>query len=428
MIPTRSADLRLQRLLHRQVLQLAMDNNPNMLDALFTPRECVLHCTRILAGANIASCSLPVFHYRLGTSRPSPRSGRVREAAICSTYSKIAKELHPEAGDLGWLDLDTQAGEDYWIAMNRMGDYAKANHDCIHDAMAEAMGETAGGSRVLARQKSPFLIEWAIATMVNSTGGPPGWQKRGIGMAPIDDVLVKVERLKNLLVSRATGNGVDEGEYVRLRDELLKESLVKAHLPRFVRSCATVSEFWSFIQPKFKSYQERRVFLADEFSRLLTKLEDALGSPAVDSSSEVLSVVDSEHVQEAWQKAMDRRASDPDGAITMARTLLETVCKFILDEQEIEYDDTADLPKLYRAVAESLTLAPSQHTEPIIKQVLGGCTAVVEGLGALRSKTGDAHGRGKQAGKPKQRHAALAVNLAGSMASFLVATWQERAA
>jgi hypothetical protein len=227
-------------------------------------------------------------------------------------------------------------------------------------------------------------------------------------------------------VSRATGNGVDEGEYVRLRHELLKEPLVKSHLPRFVRSCGTVSEFWSYIQPKFKSYQERRVFLAEEFSRLLTKLEDATGSPALDSSSDVLSVVDSEHVQDAWQKAMDRRASDPDGAITMARTLLETVCKFILDEHNIEYDDTADLPKLYRAVAESLNLAPSQHTEPIVKQVLGGCTAVVEGLGALRSKSGDAHGRGKQAGKPKQRHAALAVSLAGSMASFLVATWQER--
>jgi hypothetical protein len=75
-------------------------------------------------------------------------------------------------------------------------------------------------------------------------------------MTPIEDVLVTVERLKNLLVSRATGNGVDEGEYMRLRHELLKEPLVKSHLPRFVRSCATVSEFWSYIQPKFKSYQE----------------------------------------------------------------------------------------------------------------------------------------------------------------------------
>lgn len=245
-------------------------------------------------------------------------------------------------------------------------------------------------------------------------------------MAPIEDTLVKAERLKNLLISRATGSIVDESEYVRLRHELLKDPLAKNHLPRFVRACGSISEFWSFIQPKFKSYQERRGFLAEEFSRLLTKLEDATGSPAVNSSSEVLSVVDSEHVQEAWQKAMDRRASDPDGAITMARTLLETVCKFILDEQQIDYDDAADLPKLYRTAAESLKLAPSQHTEPIVKQVLGGCTAVVEGLGALRSKSGDAHGRGKQASKPKQRHAALAVNLAGSMASFLIETWNER--
>ncbi len=30
---------------------------------------------------------------------------------------------------------------------------------------------------------------------------------------------------------------------------------------------------------------------------------------------------------------MERRATDPEGAITAARTLLETVCKHILDEQ-----------------------------------------------------------------------------------------------
>ncbi len=77
---------------------------------------------------------------------------------MCSTYSKIAKELHPEAGDLGWLDLDTDPGGEYWIAMNLMGDYAKANHDCIHDAVTKVLSETPGGSRVLARPKSPFLI------------------------------------------------------------------------------------------------------------------------------------------------------------------------------------------------------------------------------------------------------------------------------
>ncbi len=31
--------------------------------------------------------------------------------------------------DLAWLDLDSQEGQEYWQAMNLMGDYAAANHD-----------------------------------------------------------------------------------------------------------------------------------------------------------------------------------------------------------------------------------------------------------------------------------------------------------
>jgi Abortive infection C-terminus len=50
-------------------------------------------------------------------------------------------------------------------------------------------------------------------------------------------------------------------------------------------------------------------------------------------------------------------------------------------------------------------LAPSQHTEEPIKRILGGVTSVVEGLGSLRNKMGDAHGQGKKAVRPSARHA-----------------------
>jgi Abortive infection C-terminus len=70
--------------------------------------------------------------------------------------------------------------------------------------------------------------------------------------------------------------------------------------------------------------------------------------------------------------------------------------------------------------------ATSQHSETIFKQILGGCTAVVEGLGALRNKLGDSHGKGPNRAKPYTRHAELAVNLAGSMATFLIETWEHR--
>jgi len=69
---------------------------------------------------------------------------------------------------------------------------------------------------------------------------------------------------------------------------------------------------------------------------------------------------------------------------------LETVCKHILDDLGVEYDPATDLPGLYKLTAEALSLAPSQQTEPILRRILAGCTSVVEGVGALRNKLGDA--------------------------------------
>jgi hypothetical protein len=134
--------------------------------------------------------------------------------------------------------------------------------------------------------------------------------------------------------------------------------------------------------------------------------------------------VDAPYVAAAWQKALERKETDPSGAITAARSLIETVCKHILDEQSVKYKDSDDLPKLYRTTAKSLNLSPSQHSEQLFRQILGGCQSVVEGLGAMRSRYGDAHGRGKSGVPPAPRHAELAVNLAGAMATFLLATWE----
>jgi tRNA-splicing ligase RtcB len=64
--------------------------------------------------------------------------------AVCSLYSSIAGSNLPkkfsDLRHLGWLDLDTQAGQEYWAAMNLMGDYAAANHDVIHRLVSKLVG------------------------------------------------------------------------------------------------------------------------------------------------------------------------------------------------------------------------------------------------------------------------------------------------
>ena len=120
------------------------------------------------------------------------------------------------------------------------------------------------------------------------------------------------------------------------------------------------------------------------------------------------------------------RGNDPRAAITSARTLLEDTCKWILDEAgEVPKDDD-DLPVLYRRLAKILRLAPDDHTEKVFKQICGSCQAIVEGLGSPRNRLGDAHGQGPKRARPQARHAELAVNLAGTMATFLIATWKVR--
>lgn len=234
------------------------------------------------------------------------------------------------------------------------------------------------------------------------------------------------ESLQGLLVSHATGGMEDEGEYTRLRQVVLAQVSIEPLAPGFLRTSRSLGQFWQFIMNKFGTYAERRTFLWDEFRPMLEVLERNGISPSDSVVSNAILKFDSAHVQAAWSKALERRSSDPEGAITMARTLLESVCKHILEEAGTQYDESPDISKLYKQTAEHLKLAPSQHTEHVFKQILGGCTAVVEGLGALRNRLSDSHGKGKVGVKPAARHAELAVNLAGALAVYLLATQQAR--
>ena len=63
---------------------------------------------------------------------------------VASHFSKIAmarhRELPKELIHLAWLDLDSDAGREYWEAMELMGRYAAANHFCIHNHIKDFLG------------------------------------------------------------------------------------------------------------------------------------------------------------------------------------------------------------------------------------------------------------------------------------------------
>lgn len=88
----------------------------------------------------------------------SHSGSRALGAEIARHYTRVAKQvcrLPNEAASLAWLDLDTEAGQEYWKAMNLAGDYASACHHQIHERIAAALGE-----RPLLRVENHHNFAW----------------------------------------------------------------------------------------------------------------------------------------------------------------------------------------------------------------------------------------------------------------------------
>ncbi len=246
------------------------------------------------------------------------------------------------------------------------------------------------------------------------------------GGLPEESALNWAVKLQDNLVSYATGGGFegDEEGYQALRRFFVQRLDTRELLPGFVHRCRDLAQFWHWIKHADPTYAGRREILWSEFAPLLDHLEEA--APGERAISEALAAFNADAVRTTWQKALDRRVADPEGAITAARALLESACKHVIEEAGGEYAADSDLPQLWRQAALELNLAPEQHQEAVFKAILGNAQSIVNNLGAVRNRLGDAHGVGRRQVRPRPRHAELVVNLAGSMAAFLVASWLER--
>jgi tRNA-splicing ligase RtcB len=127
-------------------------------------------------------------------------------AAVCDHYSRIASAMHPElagaAKRLAWLPLSgpgSEAGREYWSAMELMGRYASANHHVIHAKIADAAGapvrlrvenhhnfawrERHGGEDVIIHRKGATPAGVGTLGYIPGTMASPGYLVEGRGEA-----------------------------------------------------------------------------------------------------------------------------------------------------------------------------------------------------------------------------------------------------
>lgn len=78
---------------------------------------------------------------------------------IANTYTDIATRLHPHLDasvkHLAWLPLASEAGQEYWTAMELAGRFASANHEVIHRQVAAA-----AGMKEIARVENHHNFAW----------------------------------------------------------------------------------------------------------------------------------------------------------------------------------------------------------------------------------------------------------------------------
>lgn len=149
-------------------------------------------------------------------------------------------------------------------------------------------------------------------------------------------------------------------------------------------------------------------------------------SPASKSLQELLRTKDLPGVEKEFQRALGTVETDPPAGVTAACSLLEALFKVYIEDEGLELPAKQTIGDLYKVVRDHLRLDPAQVAEQDLKRILSGLISVVDGIGALRTHTGSAHGHGRQGYRLEPRHARLAINGAHTLAFFILETWSHR--
>lgn len=123
-------------------------------------------------------------------------------ANVCTHYTRIAQQQLPKRYQkdfkfLAWLSLDTQEGQEYWLAMNLMGDYAAANHEVIHRDVTRLLGgkaiasienhhnfawkETHNGKEVIVHRKGATPAGLGVLGIIPGSMATPCYVVQGKG-------------------------------------------------------------------------------------------------------------------------------------------------------------------------------------------------------------------------------------------------------
>jgi hypothetical protein len=238
-------------------------------------------------------------------------------------------------------------------------------------------------------------------------------------MCNSNEDLVKAQMFFSIISEACTYGKEDNVQY----DELKKFFIAnyKNYLPAWLKEYTSLKNIREFVKindcPK---YEVRRDYLKKAFEKLFKACEN---TPFTDEkSSEIICSLDDAGIKEHWVKMLERVENDPSGAITMAKTILEAVLKYLAPKYDEQIGSKEDFTALYSKISKKMNLNPINYVDNNLKEILSGCNKIVKGIGDLRNKISDSH---PPIGNANVAEARLAVNASATLCLFLIETYKK---
>ena len=117
--------------------------------------------------------------------------------------------------------------------------------------------------------------------------------------------------------------------------------------------------------------------------------------------------------------------SEPGEAIALAKEIVESCCKLILDDRKVTYPEKAEIPELLKLLRKEIKIMPDGIDENAkganeIRGILTSLGNIAHALAPLRNAYGKGHGRGRDFKGLQPRHARLAIGAASTFVDFVL--------
>jgi len=187
----------------------------------------------------------------------------------------------------------------------------------------------------------------------------------------------------------------------------------------------------------YEAHYEYEIENDDEYSKTYSRCIDIMKrilyneNPLASTAVELKEKFSSDYLSTQIDLMLKMQSENPTEAIGKAKELVESCCKTILEENEVQWDKNWDVGQLAGKTVELLKLMPKDipDTAPAaaeMKAILGNLRAIATNLAALRNPYGSGHGKSATYKGLEERHAKLAVGSSITLVGFLWDTHERR--